>query len=115
MTHSLRQRRSARFAPRPAPIRSRPSDIPDNRGAATKPIREKRDGLTLELPMLEAEVMGLRQLLAEVKASRDELRQEMDELRRDRDRWQSLAERAGPPPPRAGRRAWFCGRASQGG
>jgi uncharacterized coiled-coil DUF342 family protein len=65
-----------------------------------------------ERPILEAEATGLRQLLAEVKANRDELRQEMDDLRRDRDHWQKLAEEAGTAPSAAGRRDWFCGRAS---
>lgn len=49
----------------------RSSDATDNRGAPMKSIREKRDELTLKLPIREAEMMGLRQLLAEVKASRD--------------------------------------------
>lgn len=68
--------------------------------------------MTREPPILEAEVLTLRQLLAEVKANRDELRQERDGLRRDRDHWQKLAEQAGPTAPGAGRRTWFCGRAS---
>jgi hypothetical protein len=70
--------------------------------------------LALRVPILEAEVMGLRQLLAEVKTNRDQLRQEMDDLRRDRDHWQKLAEQAGATLSGAGRRAWFCGRASSG-
>jgi hypothetical protein len=70
--------------------------------------------LTGEPPVLEAEVLALRQLLAEVKANRDELRQERDSLRRDRDHWQKLAEQAGPTVAGAGRRTWFCGRASLG-
>jgi hypothetical protein len=45
-----------------------------------------------------------------VRANRDELRQEIDDLRHDRDRWQKLAEQAGPED--VGRRSWFCGRAS---
>jgi phage shock protein A len=72
------------------------------------------DDLTQKLPILEAEVLGLRQLLAEVNANRDELRQEMDDLRRDRDHWQKLAEQAGPMLSAAGPRTWFCGRASPG-
>jgi hypothetical protein len=59
--------------------------------------------------VLEAEIEGLRQLLAEVQANREDLRQEMDDMRRDRDRWQNLAEQA--RLTRAGPRAWFCGRA----
>jgi hypothetical protein len=69
--------------------------------------KEMNDELAQKLPMLESEVRGLRQLLTEVRANRDE-------LRRDRDRWQRLAERAGPIPSRAEQRAWFCGRASMG-
>jgi hypothetical protein len=77
-------------------------------------MRDVTDELGLKLPRLEAEVLGLRQILAEVKANRDELRQEMDDLRRDRDHWQKLAEHAEPMLAGAGRRAWFCGRASSG-
>jgi uncharacterized coiled-coil DUF342 family protein len=95
-------------------MRARSSGNAQDLGKPVKPRREGRDELTVERPILEAEVMGLRQLLAEVKASRDELRHEMDDLRRDRDHWQRLAEQAGPTPPGAARRAWFCGRASQG-
>jgi hypothetical protein len=46
--------------------------------------------------MLEAEVLGLRQNLAEVKANRDELRKEVDDLRRDRGHWRKLAEPGEP-------------------
>ena len=73
------------------------------------------DESALKLPRLEAEVLGLRQLLAEVKANRDDLRQKMDDLRRDRDHWQKLAEQAGPTLTGPGQRTWFCGRASLGG
>jgi hypothetical protein len=96
-------------------MRARSSGSAQDRGKPMKPTREGRDELTVERPILEAEVMGLRQLLAEVKASRDELRHEMDDLRRDRDHWQRLAEGAGPTLSGVGRRAWFCGRASPGG
>jgi uncharacterized coiled-coil DUF342 family protein len=114
MMYSLRQRRSARSAPAQAPARSRPGEFADNRDGATKSTEDRSDELTRELPILEAEVSGLRQLLAEVRANRDELRQEVDGLRRDRDHWQKLAEQAGSAPLGAGRRAWFCGRASLG-
>jgi hypothetical protein len=67
-----------------------------------------------KLPTPEAEVVGLRQLLAEVKANRDELRREMDDLRRDRDHWQKLVGWAEPARSGAGQRTWFCGRASPG-
>ena len=69
--------------------------------------KEMTDELVLKLPMLESEVMGLRQLLTEVRANRDE-------LRRERDHWQRLAELAGPMAARGEQRAWFCGRASTG-
>ena len=115
MMYSLRQRRSARSAPVPAPIWSRPSRVPENLGGAMKSTRDATDELALKLPILEAEVLGLRQLLAEVKANRDDLRQKMDDLRRDRDHWQKLTEQAGPTlSGAAGRRTWFCGRASPG-
>ena len=115
MMYSLRQRRSARSAPAQAPIRSRPSRIPENLGGAMKSTRDATNELGLKLPILEAEVLGLRQLLAEVKANRDDLRQKMDDLRRDRDCWQKLTEQAGPTlSGAAARRTWFCGRASPG-
>jgi hypothetical protein len=109
MMYSLRQR-SARSGSTPAPIRTRLSNVPENRDGVMKPTGDAADELALKLPILEAEVLGLRQLLVEVSANRDQLRQEMDDLRRDRDHWQKLAEQAGP----VGKRAWFCGRASSG-
>jgi hypothetical protein len=115
MTHRSRQRTSARFASRPASVRARSSDAPENWGKRMKSMRAAGEELTVERPILEAEVLGLRQLLAEVQANRDELRHEMDDLRRDRDHWQSLAEGSRPAPPGAARRAWFCGRASSAG
>ena len=114
MIYSLRQRRSARSGRTQAPIRSGPSNVPENRGGAGRSTREGSDELSLKLPILEAEVAGLRQLLTEVKANRDRLRQQMDDLRRDRDHWQKLAERGGPTVSAAGPRVWFCGRASAG-
>jgi FtsZ-binding cell division protein ZapB len=91
-------------------MRRRGDNVPDGRDVETKPTSGTADELALKLSTLEAEILGLRQLLAEVRANRDELRQEIDDLRRDRDRWQKLAEQAGPGG--VGRRAWFCGRAS---
>ncbi len=64
--------------------------------------------------MLEAEVLGLRQNLAEARADRDALRREIDDLRRDRDHWRKLAEPAKPKLEAAGQKTWFCGRASAG-
>jgi hypothetical protein len=112
MMVSLRQRRLARSAP--APARSGSGAGSDNRGGAAKSTTDRRDELAPDVPILETEISGLRQLLAEVKASRDELRQERDGLRRDRDHWQKLAEQGGTAPSGPGRRAWFCGRASLG-
>jgi uncharacterized coiled-coil DUF342 family protein len=109
MMYSLRQR-SVRSGSTPAPIQTRLSNVPENRDGTMKSTGDPADELALKRPILEAEVLGLRQLLAEVSANRDQLRQEMDDLRRDRDHWQKLAEQAGP----VGERAWFCGRASSG-
>jgi hypothetical protein len=75
-----------------------------------EPAKGAAEELAHKFPILEAEILGLRQLLAEVMANRDDLRQETDDLRRDRDHWQKLAEQAGNPGAQP--RAWFCGRAS---
>ena len=75
-----------------------------------KPAKNTAEVSAHKLPILEAEMLGLRQLLAEVMANRDDLRQETDDLRRDRDHWQKLAEQAGNPGAQP--RSWFCGRAS---
>jgi hypothetical protein len=109
MIYSLRQQRSAWTAATQGSIRGRPSSIPGIRDAT---VESTRDELTLKLPMPEAEVLGLRQNLAEVQANRDALRKEMDDLRRDRDHWRKLAEPG--EAEKAGTRAWFCGRASSG-
>ncbi len=54
---------------------------------ATAPVTPATaDEMALRLAAIEAEVKGLRELLAEVRASRDELRQ-------DRDDWRGRAER----------------------
>jgi FtsZ-binding cell division protein ZapB len=95
-----------------ASIRSRPSSVLGIRDGAVESTRDARDELTLKLPMLEAEVLGLRQNLAEVQANRDALRKEMDDLRRDRDHWRKLAEAGEPKLEGAGQKTWFCGRAS---
>jgi hypothetical protein len=108
--YSLRHRRAAHSGSMRAPIRHRGDSAPDGRDVETKPTADTADESALRLPILEAEILGLRQLLAEVRANRDELRQEIDDLRHDRDRWQKLAEQVGPEG--VGRRAWFCGRAS---
>ena len=83
MIYNLRQQRSARTATQ-ASIRSRPITVPGIRDATAESTRDARDEPALKLPMLEAEVVQLRQSLADATANRDELRQEMDDLRRDR-------------------------------
>jgi hypothetical protein len=113
MIYSLRQQRSARTAPTQKSIRSRPS-VPGIRDATVESTRDARDEPALKLPMLEAEVLELRQSLADATANRGELRKEMDDLRRDRDHWRKLAEHSGPKPSDAGPKTWFCGRASSG-
>jgi hypothetical protein len=60
--------------------------------------------------MLEAEILGLRQKLAELQTNREGVRREMDDLRRDRDHWQKLAKPG--DHEKAGTRTWFCGRVS---
>ena len=64
------------------------------------------DEFALKLTILEAELTGLRQLLAGVSANWDEPRRQSDALRRARDH--SLRQ------SRADQPAWFCGRASSG-
>jgi FtsZ-binding cell division protein ZapB len=108
--YSLRHRRAAHSGSMRTPIRHRRDNVPDGRDVKTEPTAATADELALKLPILEAENLGLRQLLAEVRANRDELRQEIDDLRQDRDHWQKLAKQPGPEG--MGRRAWFCGRAS---
>jgi chromosome segregation ATPase len=93
-----------------ASIRSR-SGI---REVAVESVSDGRDELILKLSILEAEVLGLRQSLADVKANRDELRKEIDDLRRDRDHWRKLAEPSKPKLDTARQKTWFCGRASAG-
>jgi hypothetical protein len=107
MITNLRQQRSVRISPMQASIRSRPEGV-------LEAMRDGRDDHILKLPMLEAEVLGLRQNLAKVEANRDALRKEMDDLRRDRDHWRKLAEPGEPKLEGAGQKTWFCGRASSG-
>jgi FtsZ-binding cell division protein ZapB len=77
-----------------------------------KPANDATDEAALKVPALKAEILGLRQRLAEVQANREDLRREMDDLRRDRDHWQKLAKSAEAEKERA--RTWFCGRAKPG-
>jgi hypothetical protein len=114
MITNLRRQRSAWTSPVQAPIVGRPGSVPGIRDVAAESASEGSDEHSLKLSMLEAVVLGLRQNLAEVTASRDELRKEMDDLRRDRDHWRKLAEHSDPNLKAAGRKTWFCGRASAG-
>jgi regulator of replication initiation timing len=75
-----------------------------------KPESDATDEAALKVPTLMAEILGLRQRLAEVQANREDLRQEMDDLRRDRDHWQKLAKFA--EAEKEATRTWFCGRVS---
>jgi hypothetical protein len=94
MITNLRQQRSVRTSPMQASIRSGPDGVPGIREVAFEATRDGRDDHVLKLAMLEAEVLGLRQNLAEVEANRDALRKEMDDLRRDRDHWRKLASQS---------------------
>jgi hypothetical protein len=96
--HGLPLRKSAPPGSTPAPIRRWATDAADESA--------------LKVPLLQAEILGLRQKLAEVQAKRESLLQEIDDLRRDRDHWQKLAKSAAHE--KAGTRAWFCGRVSSG-
>jgi hypothetical protein len=99
----------------PTSIRARPGSVPGVRDATADSTSDSQDEYALKLSMLEAEALGLRKNLAEVKANRDELRTEVDDLRRDRDHWRKLAESNEPKPSGAGSKTWFCGRASAAG
>ena len=101
------QRRSVRPWLTSAPIRRRWTQVSGRRDGTMTQASD-----ATEVSVLEAEIRGLRQLLAEVRANREDLRQEMDDLRRDRDHWQNLAKSAGAEKVET--RAWFCGRASSG-
>jgi hypothetical protein len=112
MITNLRQQRSTRTSPMQASIRSRPGSVPGIRAVAAESTSDGRDELAFKLSMLEAEVLGLRQSLAEMAANRGALRKEMDDLRRDRDHWRKLGEPGKPKLEGAGQKTWFCGRAS---
>ena len=101
-------RKSAPPGSPPAFIR-RWEQVSESPSATMKPANDATDE-TPQVPMLKAEIVGLRQRLAEVQASREDLRQEMDDLRRDRDHWRNRAKSAEAEKERA--RTWFCGRAS---
>jgi hypothetical protein len=111
--NGLSHRRSARPGSTPALVGRRWINVAGNRDVHPKPAPGPAVDLASKLPILEAEILSLRQLLADMKASREDLRQEMDDLRRDRDHWQGLAKSA--EHEKAGPRTWFCGRVSPGG
>ena len=92
-----------------APAQRRWTDVSGNGGATMNMARAAADE-SAQGPILEAEIKGLRQLLAEVQANRDSLRRQVDDLRRDRDHWQALAKSA--ESEKAAPRTWFCGRVS---
>ena len=93
----------------PASSQRRWTDVSGNAGAAMNPARDAADK-SAQGGILEAEIKGLRQLLAEVQANRDSLRRQIDDLRRDRDHWQALAKSA--EREKAAPRTWFCGSVS---
>jgi hypothetical protein len=111
MIANLRQQRSARTVPMGS-IRNRPGAVTGIRDDAVGLTRDTKEEAALELPLLEADVLGLRQTLAEVKANREALRKEMDDLRRDLDLWRKLAEPGEPKLVAGAQKIWFCGRVS---
>ena len=112
MITNLRRQRSARTAPIEASIRGRLGSVPGIRDVAVESASDGRDEHTLKLSMLEAEVLGLRQSLAEVKANRDALRRKWTICAATATiggSWRSRASQS-----RKGRKTWFYGRASAG-
>jgi hypothetical protein len=103
-------RRSPPPGSTPAPVRRRWEQVSESPEATTKPAKDAADEAALKAPILEAEILGLRQRLAEVQAKSEALRRETDGLRRDRDHWRNLAKST--EAERTGTRTWFCGRAS---
>ena len=74
----------------------RPADRATGQDATPAEMPAQRigtDETAIRLAALDAEIKGLRELLAEVKANRDELRANRDEVRADRDDWKGRAER----------------------
>jgi hypothetical protein len=64
----------------------------------------EKDDLAVKLAAVEAEIAGLKALLAEIKASRDAERARGDELRQDLAAWR---ERVPPALPAPERRLWW--------
>ncbi len=109
--HARAVRRSEPSESAPASVQRRWTDVSGSGGATMNTARDAADE-SAQVPILEAEIKGLRQLLAEVQANRDSLRRQIDDLRRDRDHWQALAKSA--EREKAAPRTWFCGRVSSG-
>ena len=88
-----------RAFPPQQPEEERPSgqNATPSEAAPEWPVTPATDELAVKLAVAEAELEGLKALLAEVKANRDELRQ-------DRDEWRGRAERLLAPPER---RPWW--------
>lgn len=107
--HARAVRRSEPSESASASVQRRWTDVPGSGGATMNTARDAADE-SAQVSTLEAEIKGLRQLLAEVQANRDSLRRQIDDLRRDRDHWQALAKSA--EREKAAPRAWFCGRVS---
>ena len=105
-------RRSAPPGSTPAFIPPRSEQVSESPGGTMKPANDATDEAAVKVPILVAEILALRQRLAELQANREDLRREMDDLRRDRDHWRSLAKSAGAE--KEATRTWFCGRASPG-
>jgi hypothetical protein len=114
MITNLRRQRSPRISPTQTSTRG-PDSIPGIPDATAESTSDGGDEHFPKISMLEAEVLGLQQSLAEVRANRDELRKELDDLRRDRDHLGKLSETGERKLEGAGRKTWFCGRASATG
>jgi excisionase family DNA binding protein len=85
------------FPPQRSEQRPARQDATASEVALERPATPAKDELAVKLAVAEAEIAGLKALLTEVKANRDELRQ-------DRDDWRGRAERLLAPPER---RAWW--------
>lgn len=103
-------RRSAPPGSTAASIRLGREQLSESPGGTMKPANDAIDEAALKVSVLKAEILGLRQRLAEVQANREALRREMDDLRRDRDHWRNLAKSA--EASKEATRTWFCGRVS---
>ena len=74
----------------------RPADRATGQDATPAEMPAQRigtDETAIRLAALDAEIRGLRELLAEVRMSRDELRSDREGLRAERDEWKGRADR----------------------